>query len=155
MPARSVQIRILGSDLPGRGCAASADFPGYENIHVGVQRRQRPSELLGVVPGDVSSAEWHLACEVAEAATGIDWKGPYIQGRPHERFIYLSWGTVDGDGTFTMFRRAKLWLDCIDPETVAAAFRSGTLVARLGLTDAKGNPLCAAVRPPRVEWSAR
>jgi hypothetical protein len=28
------------------------------------------------------------------------------------------------------------------------------LVGRLGLTDAKGNPLCAAVRPPVIEWSA-
>jgi Family of unknown function (DUF5990) len=28
------------------------------------------------------------------------------------------------------------------------------LVGRLGLTDPKGNPLCAAVRPPIIEWSA-
>jgi hypothetical protein len=30
----------------------------------------------------------------------------------------------------------------------------GLLVGRLGLTDRKGNPLCAAVRPPVIEWSA-
>jgi hypothetical protein len=30
----------------------------------------------------------------------------------------------------------------------------GPLVGRLGLTDRKGHPLCAAVRPPLIEWSA-
>ncbi|MFD2357165.1 DUF5990 family protein [Nonomuraea ferruginea] len=35
-----------------------------------------------------------------------------------------------------------------------AAVGHGLLVARLGLTDARGHPLCAAVRPPLVEWSA-
>jgi hypothetical protein len=28
------------------------------------------------------------------------------------------------------------------------------LVGRLGLTDAKGNPVCASIRPPLIEWSA-
>ena len=152
--ARGVEIRIEGSDLPGRSCAASPDFPGYENIHVGVQRRNRRDEWLGMCPGDAPSVVWCLDCDVVQASTGADLKGPYIQGRPHERFIYLSWGTVDGDGTFSMFRRAKLWLDAIDTTVIEAARRSGRLVARLGLTDAKGHPLCAAVRPPRVEWSA-
>lgn len=86
--------------------------------------------------------------------TGVDFKGPYIQGRPHERFIYLSWGTVDSDETFNMFRRAKLWLNAIDAAVIDAARTSGRLVARLGLTDAKGHPLCASVRPPGVRWSA-
>ncbi|MFI8339216.1 DUF5990 family protein [Streptomyces sp. NPDC085639] len=31
---------------------------------------------------------------------------------------------------------------------------SGRLVGRPGLTDAEGRPLCAAVRPPRIDWSA-
>lgn len=34
------------------------------------------------------------------------------------------------------------------------ALELGVLVGRLGLTDPKGNPLCAAVRPPVIEWSA-
>jgi hypothetical protein len=151
---RGVQIRIEGSDLPGRSCGAAPGFPGYENIHVGVQRRNRPGELLEMIPGDAPSAVWSLDCDVVTARDGIDCKGPYIQGRPHERFIYLSWGAVDGAGAFNMFRRAKIWLDGADPKTVAAAQRSGTLVARLGLTDAKGHPVCASVRPPLVEWAA-
>jgi hypothetical protein len=140
-----VQIRIEGSDLAGRVCGVSDDFPGYKNIHVGVQRRKPRDELLGVTPGDADSVVWTLDCDVVEGPAGIDFKGPYIQGRPSERFIYLSWGTVDAEGRFDMFRRAKLWLDAIDPDVLRAAQRSQQLVARLGLTDAKSHPLCAAV----------
>lgn len=39
-------------------------------------------------------------------------------------------------------------------EVVASAVDQGVLVGRLGLTDHNGNPLCAAVRPPLIEWSA-
>jgi hypothetical protein len=53
-----------------------------------------------------------------------------------------------------MFRRAKLWLDAIDPATLAAARRYGSLIASLNLTDMKGHPLCAAIRPPLIRWSA-
>ncbi len=149
-----MRIRIEGTDLPGRSCGAADNFPGYQNIHVAVQRRNRPGELLDLQPGDADAAVWTLDCTTATASTGTDIKGPYIQGRPGERFIYLTWGTVDGDGTFTMFRRAKLMLADVEPDILKAAERSGQLKARIGLTDAKGHPLCARVRPPAVQWSA-
>ncbi|TQF06963.1 monooxygenase [Kitasatospora acidiphila] len=150
-----MQIRIDAFDLPGRTCGASPDFPGYTNIHVAVQRKDRRDELLDPQPGDGATAAWTLDCTATPGPQGIDLKGPYIQGRPGGRFIYLSWGTVDEAGTFTLFRRAKLMLDAIDSATVDAATRSGLLLGRLRLTDAKGHPLCAAVRPPLIEWSAR
>jgi hypothetical protein len=53
-----------------------------------------------------------------------------------------------------MFRRAKLMLGGVDPDVLTAAVGSGLLVRRLGLTDAKGHPLCARVVPPRITWSA-
>ncbi|HEY9370309.1 DUF5990 family protein [Streptomyces sp.] len=149
-----MQMRIEAVDLPGRTCAAAPGFPGYRNIHVAVQRRERPDELLDLHPGDAPSATWTLDCTATPTATGFDLKGRYIQGRPDGRFVYLSWGTVDEGGGFTMFRRAKLMLGAVEPGVVDAAVRSGLLVARLGLTDAKGQPLCAQVRPPVVEWSA-
>ena len=34
------------------------------------------------------------------------------------RFIYLSWGSVDDAREFTLFRRAKLWLDAIPPKVI-------------------------------------
>jgi hypothetical protein len=152
--ARSVEIRVEASDLPGRACPGSPGFPGYENIHVAIQGRGRRDELLGLTAGDAPSAAWCLPCDLVETSTGVDIKGPYIQGRSGERFIYVTWGTVDDAGAFSMFRRAKLWLDAIPADVLDAARRSQRLVGRLGLTDAKGHPLCAAVRPPLVTWSA-
>jgi hypothetical protein len=54
---------------------------------------------------------------------------------------------------FSMFRRAKVWLDAVPEEVLGKAVDRGVLVGRLGLSDDKGWPLCAAVRPPRIEWS--
>ena len=53
-----------------------------------------------------------------------------------------------------MFRHAKLMLGVIKPAVISAANQPGVvLVATLGLTDAKGGPLCARVVPPAVVWS--
>jgi hypothetical protein len=100
---------------------------------------------------DAPSATWTLDCTAAVSPTGVDLKGPYIQGPPGGRFIYLSWGTVDDAHTFTLFRRAKLWLAAIPSAVTERAVESGLLVGHLGLTDGRGNPLCAAVRPPVIE----
>ena len=152
-----MRIRLEGRELPGISCGPGRDYPrGHPNIHVGVQRRNKPGELLGVVRGDAESATWTLECTADATSDGFDLKGPYIQGSPGGRFVYLSWGVVDDDdeGTFTMFRRAKLMLDAVPAEVVRRAQDTGVLVGRLGLTDPKGDPLCAAVRPPVIAWSA-
>jgi hypothetical protein len=75
-----------------------------------------------------------------------------VHGRPGARFLYLSWGAVDGD-TFAMFRRAKLLFGDIPTAALRAAHDGGAvLVGRLGLTDADGGPRCARVRPPEIVW---
>ncbi|MBN6052168.1 hypothetical protein JYK22_09510 [Nonomuraea sp. RK-328] len=147
-------IRIEASDLPGRDCGQAPGFPGYRNIHVGVQRRERREELLGLCPADAPSAVWELEVTATRSEAGWDFRGPFVQGRPGGRFVYLAWGTVGDAGVFSMFRRAKLWLDGASAEVLDAAVSTGLLVARLGLTDSRSQPLCASVRPPLVEWSA-
>ncbi len=150
-----MQIRIEASGLPGLTCAPGPNFAGARNIHVGVQRKDRPGELLGLQPGNAPSATWTLDCTAVPTSTGADIKGKYIQSRLGGQFVYLSWVTVDETtATSTMFRRAKLMFDACDPDVIKSAMQSGCLTARLRLTDAKGQPLCAAVRPPLIEWSA-
>jgi hypothetical protein len=149
-----VRIQIEGSDLPGRDCPGSGNFPGYRNVHVGVQRRNRPTELLELKAADAPSVSWSFEVTVLSTAAGTDLRGPYLQAGPHRRFIYLSWGRVDHESNFLMFRRAKLLLADVEPTVLAAALRSGILIARLGLTDPKGQPVCAWIKPPAVRWSA-
>ena len=148
-------IRLEGFDLPGRSCGPGPDVPeGHENIHVAVQGRKGRGDLLGAVPGDAPSATWELRCDVASPPPDADLRGPHIHGSPGKRFVYITWGLVDPSHPFRMFRRAKIWLDAVPPDVIRAACDHGILVGRLGLTDDKGRPLCAAVRPPRIHWSA-
>lgn len=149
-----MQILIEAFGLPGRTCPVSPGFPGYSDIHVAVQPRARDEALLSPQPGDAVSAAWTLDCTASRGASGVDFTGPWIQGRPGQRFIYLSWTGIDSAGVVTRFRRAKLMLDAVDSSVADDAVSRGRLVARLALTDAKGRPLCAAVRPPLVAWSS-
>ncbi|MFD5465755.1 DUF5990 family protein [Kitasatospora sp. NPDC127059] len=149
-----MELRIEATALPGRACGVAPGFPGYRDIHVAVQRRGRPAELLDPQPGDAPRARWSLECAAKPLPDGgADVTGRYVQGGPGGRFVYLNWVTPEGDA-WSLFRRAKLLLAAVDDEVLERAVATGLLVARLGLTDAKGHPLCAAVRPPRVTWSA-
>jgi hypothetical protein len=150
-----VLIRIEGVDLPGAACGPSPEEPGgYHRIHVGMQRKNRPDELLGLARADQREVSWTVEASVAATSAGLDITGPYVSGRPGGRFIYLSWVTLDDANNASMFRRAKLWLDELPEELVHRAVEEGVLVGRLGLTDSKGNPVCASLRPPGIEWSS-
>ena len=52
-----------------------------------------------------------------------------------------------------MFRRAELMLADVPTDVFQAAATTGTLVGTPSLTDAKGDPLCARVKPPQIHWS--
>ncbi len=137
-------VRIVGTDLPGVRCGPAQTAGGqYANIHVGVQRRD---EVVALVPGNAERAVWTFEVDVRNGR----FAGPYVHGRGDERFVYVSWGELD-DGRFTMFRRAKLQLDSLDPHACDGRAIDG----HLGLTDANGHPLCASVRPPRITWTVR
>ena len=92
------------------------------------------------------------ALDVVVTPAGVDLRGPWVQGRRGDRFLYLSWGHDDGDG-FVMVRRAKLMLGVLDPADLVDARDDDVLVGRLPLVDAHGGPVCAAVRPPAIRWS--
>jgi hypothetical protein len=90
---------------------------------------------------------------VRSGAGPLDFRGPLVEGRRGDRFLYLNWGTVASDGSFSLFRRAKISLSEIPGELLARALAGGGhLAATIDLTDASGNPLCARVRPPSIAW---
>jgi len=149
-----VKIRIEGYDLPGRYCGPGPDCPdGHHNVHVAVQGRKGQTDLYGLVPGDVESPVWELDCTFASPPPNPDLRSPQIHGSTGKRFIYLSWGVVDDARRFTMFRRAKLWLDAVPPAVMTTACELGSLTGRLRLRDGAGRPVCASVRPPDIVWT--
>ena len=118
-------IRIHAHDLPGQSCGPSPERPGgHHGIEVGAQRKNKPAELLGQVSAGVDSVTWELEA-TPSPSNPADMRGPYISGPPNGRFIYVSWGVVDGPGTFEMFRRAKIMFDGILDDVRAAAQTSG------------------------------
>ena len=147
-----VRVRIEGRNLPGRHFCGGEGDP-YDNIHVGVQRGNDPVDL---VRADAPSADWDLDVGVVTTDDGgLDFRGPAVHGKRGERFLYLTWGNVPPDGSFVMFRRAKLMLGAVDPDLVKSAERSGAvLVATIDLTDATGGPRCARVDEPALVWRA-
>lgn len=147
-------VRIEGFNPPGTSCGPSPDEPGgYHNIHVGIQRRNKRDEWIGLTSGDDPAPMWVLECTATPTDRGVDVRGPYVQGPPAGRFIYLSW-VHGGDDRFRLFRRAKLWFDGVTADVMAEAVECEVLTGRLGLTDSKGNPTCTAGRPPTITWSA-
>jgi hypothetical protein len=141
----TVQVRIVGHRPPGLAWSC------YQAIHVGVQRRR--GEVVGLVPGDADEAVFDLSMDVVRDDQGVDFRGPFVQGRRGERFLYLSWGEVGPGGGFELFRRAKLHLAPLaEPRTAGSLGRGARVEASLELTDARGAPTCAAVRPPQIRW---
>ena len=145
--ASRVHLTIEGHHLPGR--VACGEAAVLENVHVGIQVGRDPD---GLVPGDADIARWEIDIEVVDRDGGRDFRGPAVQGRLGERFVYLTWGDVDGD-EFRMFRRAKLMLGRVDAGLLEEAVTAGALAARVDLTGPDGGPRCARVDPPSIMWS--
>ena len=139
-------LQIRGYHLPGREWRSPDEH--YDNVHVGVQVGKEPHEL---VRGDADTSSWTIPIEVVARDDGLDFRGTAVQGRPGARFIYLTWGDVAEDGSFAMFRRAKLML--ADLESLITSDRDGTIVATVDLTDDCGGPRCARLRAPALRFT--
>ena len=158
----SLTVVVEGFELPGRTCRPGPEGT-HENVHVALSGRSkdrlalaipgRPAQAIEPVPGDAPSARWEVPVTVRRGDTGYDFTGPYVGGDRTDRNIGLAWGDVPGDGTLRLFRGAKLRLVDVDPALIGDALERGRpLVARVRLTDRNGNPICARVRPPDIEW---
>ena len=160
----TMTVVIDGSELPGRTCRPEPDGRGHENVHVALGGRStdrpaltvpgRPGMAIEPVPGDAPAARWEMPVTVRRDEDGFDFAGPFVRGVRDDRHLGLIWGDLVGDRTLHLFRGAKLRLVDVDPGLIEQALRPGhTLVARIRLTDARGNPICARVHPPYLTWS--
>ena len=162
--AGTMTVVIEGSELPGRTCRPEPDGPGHQDIYVALGGRSedrpalamsnKPGMAIEPVPGDAPAARWEMPVTVRRDEDGFDFGGPFVRGVRGDRHLGLIWGDLMDDETLQVFRGAKLRLVDVDPGLIEQALRPGhTLVARIRLTDARGNPICARVHPPYLTWS--
>jgi hypothetical protein len=144
-----LHVLITGTNPPGRAFCRP-DGSVMDNVHVGLQIGREPSHLIRA---DARELSWETAVSVVLTDGTLDFRGPAVQGKRGDRFVYLTWGNVGADGAFEMLRRAKLMLSRIEPDLVSEALAEGRLAARVDLTGPDGGPRCARVDPPAIDWS--
>jgi uncharacterized protein DUF5990 len=84
-------------------------------------------------------------------------RGPFVQGPPAGKFIYINSGTYAGQGDSCWSRRAKVPLKGITWELIEEALsKSGAVLeARITGTAGDGGPVCATVRLLEDGWKVR
>jgi hypothetical protein len=111
-----MRIRIEGSNLPGRSCAADGTFPGYDNIHVGIQRRNQPNDVVDLYAGDSPAAVWTFDATVVAGPFRSDIRRQFIQaaranvssicpGAPWIRYRHSSCSAGQSSSSPTLVRR--------------------------------------------------
>ncbi len=90
-----------------------------------------------------------FAVEVVDGTSKDDFRlrGPAVQGRPGERFVYLRIGTYAGQTGTDVARRAKIGLEGITLKLLDAvrSTHAGVLEVQFAGTDSKGGAACATV----------
>jgi Family of unknown function (DUF5990) len=160
MVGEQLAVVIEGFDLPGRAWCPGAGGSSYQRVHVALHGHDQSRAFLPMpgrggwlaiepVPADAPSARWEAQVTARRGDGGLDFGGPFVRGDRTDRHLALAWGDVPGDGTLLLFRACKFGLADVDPGLIEDALRPGhRLVARVRLTDTRGNPGCS-----NVAWS--
>ena len=91
------------------------------------------------------------------SSAGFRLRGPAVQERPGERFVYLRMGAYAGQVGASAGWRAKIGLEGISHKLVLAvkAKRSSVLEVEFAGTGPKGGPACASVPLLGAGWHVK
>lgn len=138
--AFDVSLRILVADpVPG--------------VALALQRGKSGSHAL-IAPSSLSveAAAFDFAVLAAPAKSGSAPRllGPFVQGPPDGRFVYLCIGKYAGDPASPWARRAKIPLTGLTWPLIETLGAAGRLEARIAGRARDGSPACAslALLPP-------
>ena len=135
-------------------CSHFPDLPfeGRANIFLGIQRKQ---EILEETPATHKEKIFKVQVKLSEGKNGQpNFTGAYVFGKTGDKFLYLVWFIKTSMGN-EGFRRAKIKLQDLSWKQIRRAIvRQDPIRARIILTDAKGGPICASVKPPYIEWES-
>lgn len=123
-------------------------------VQFAVQRGR--AELHGPYTSDAESIAFAITLLLGPALPegSFNFRGPFAQGTPADRFVYLNSGTRAGQIGTRWERRAKLKLAGIPRALVEAALGDAdcALEARVLGRARDGGPVCATVSPQAVTW---
>lgn len=142
--AIDVALRIVVTDpLPG--------------VALALQRGKSGSHAL-IAPSSVSAeaAAFDLAVVAAPAKSGPAPRllGPFVQGPPDKRFVYLCIGKYAGDPASPWARRTKIPLAGLTWPLIEALRGDGCLEARIAGRARDGSPACASIALLPPGWRA-
>lgn len=141
-----VAFEIECYDFP---CAALSP---YAHLRLGIQERE---DIVQDAPCSDGAACFRFVLEATwdEADGSMIWRGGYAHGPRADRFIYLCWGAW-GEHGWQHFRRAKVPLKNINRTLILQALQEGRpLRARIRMTDDRGEPAAATLKPDQATWT--
>lgn len=116
-------------------------------------------EIVKPTSNTKNRISFDFAVEIVEdsSSAGFCLRGPAVQGRPGERFVYLRIGADAGQIGASAGWRAKIGLEGISHKLVLAvkAKRSGVLGVEFAGTGPKGGPACATVPLLGAGWHVK
>ena len=122
-------------------------------LQLGVQRGKTVVNVQDVQPELTCLQVTLEVTAVPQPDNTFDWKGPYVHGRPGERFLYLNWGQQQSD-TWHGLRRAKIPLGLIPTELIEkATAQNDILHGTLSGIAKDGGPVAASVKT--VQWQLK
>lgn len=114
------------------------------------------SELLAPSKASADRLVFDLNVRIGErkGSTKPNVLGPYAQGKPDDRFLYLNSGTMAGQASTNWTRRAKIKIVGIDWKLIeqTLATKGAVLEARIEGCAKDGGPCCATVPLIDGEW---
>ncbi len=139
-----ITIQLTCSDFPG------LPFEGRAAIYLGIQFKQ---DVLDETPMTVQQKIFTIEVKAAEGTDGRpNFTGPYVFGKTGDKFLYLVWFMKTSMGD-ERFRRAKIKLNELSWEQINTVIsKQSPLQAKIKLTDARGGPVCASLKPPYIQW---
>jgi len=139
-----IELQLVCTHFP------SLPFEGRESIFLGIQHKK---EIIEETPATVQEKTFHVQVKVSEGKTGgPNFTGPYVFGKTGDKFLYLVW-FIKTNSRNEGFRRAKIKLQDLSWKQIQKAKKGQYPIrARITLTDAKGGPICASVKPPYFQW---
>lgn len=141
----TITLHLHCHSLPGER------FGEYTQARLGIQIKK---DVVQDVSADQESVDFEIPVEVVRKEGGYDFKGPWVQGKPGERFGYLCWGERP-NGQWQGIGRAKVALSTLDEGLVEEGLRTGKLRVDVECTDrAKGGPIYASYVNQQTRWSA-